>query len=101
MINQLPHTLFSRMRLGNKQLLLVAIPILCELLSVTSLFYLWSEARKENASIAHSAELVSQLDALLILNCKRASGIALSKISGSEDALEFARAPARHGRASR
>ncbi len=84
----MPHTLFSRMRLGNKQLLLVAIPILCELLSVTSLFYLLSEARKENASIAHSAELVSQLDALLILNCKRASGIALSKISGSEDALE-------------
>lgn len=77
--------MFSKLTLGQKLLCLVTVPVLCELLSVAALFYLLDQTQQERSRIAFSAEFVSQLDALLILNCKRASFIALSKISGNEN----------------
>lgn len=80
--------MFSRLTLGQKLLCLVAIPVFCELLSVATLFYLLNTTLEERNSMAFSAELVSQLDALLIMNCKRATFIALAKISGDENTDE-------------
>lgn len=59
------------MRLTTRTIILVAIPVIAEIVSVSTLYILFEHVRQERAKAAHSAELVAKMNTLQMLSTER------------------------------
>jgi len=71
------------MRLSTKGFILVAVPVVCELVSLSSLYILLNRVQEERARAEHSAELMALLTTGLLDHTKRNAVVALNAISPS------------------
>lgn len=59
------------MRLTTRTIILVAIPVIAEIVSVSTLYLLFEHVRAERRKAAHSAALVAKMNALQVLSTER------------------------------
>lgn len=73
------------MRLATKGLILVAIPVVAEVISVATLAGLLEHVEKQRAKAAHSAELVSNMTKLQMLATDRNVALLTNHLTGTKE----------------
>ena len=72
------------MRLSTRAIILVAIPVAAEVLSVATLYSLFEHVRVERAKAAHSAELVAKMNTLHMLATERNVALITQGVVGGD-----------------
>lgn len=72
------------MRLSTRAIILVAIPVAAEILSVATLYSLFEHVRVERAKAAHSAELVAKMNTLHMLATERNVALITQSVVGGD-----------------
>lgn len=72
------------MRLTTRTIILVAIPVIAEIVSVSTLYMLFEHVRAERVKAAHSAALVAKMNALQILSTERSVALITQSSVGGD-----------------